>query len=138
MTVNKGLLIAVAVLLVAGLVGALVVQSRMAGLKADLAAQTTRAERAEEKVTALEAAAAYRETQLFALQGQAAQCEEARAQDAANAAERRAITGQARLEERQAAQGGIASPQISEGGSAHESAHDAARRAVADRLNRPL
>ena len=80
MTVNKGLLIAVAVLLVAGLVGALVVQGRMAGLKADLTAQTTRAERAEEKVTALEAAAAYRETQLFALQGQAAQCEEARAQ----------------------------------------------------------
>lgn len=133
MTVNKGLLIAVAVLLVAGLVGALVVQGRMASLKADLTAQTTRAERAEEKVTALEAAAAHRETQLFALQGQAAQCEEARAQDAANAAERRAITGPARIEARQV-QGGIASPRISEGGSAH----DVTRRAVADRLNRPL
>lgn len=133
MTINKGLLIAVAVLLVAGLVGALVIQGRMAGLKADLTAQTMRAERAEEKVTALEAAAAHRETQLFALQGQAAQCEEARAQDAANAAERRAITGPAREEQRQA-QGGIASPRILEGGTAHESA----RRAVADRLNRPL
>lgn len=135
MTVNKGLLAAVAVLLVAGLVGALVVQGRMTGLKADLTAQTTRAERAEEKVTALEAAAAYRETQLSALQGIAAQCEEARSREAANATERRAITGQARLEERRAAQGGQHPPRnFTNGGSAH----DAARRAVADRLNRPL
>lgn len=135
MSVNKWLLITVAVLLVSGLVG------RMLRLKTDLAAQTTRAERAEEKVTALEAAALFRETQLFALQGQAAQCEEARSREAANAAERRAITGPAREEQRQA-QGGIASPRILEGGTAHESApssaHDAARRAVADRLNRPL
>lgn len=134
MTVNKGLAVAAVSLLVALLVCALVEEWRIGALKRDVIAQTTRAERAEEKVTALEAAAAYRETQLFALQGQAAQCEEARAQDAANAAERRAITGQARLEERQAAQGGIASPHILKGGTAH----DTARRAVADRLNRPL
>lgn len=133
MTVNKGLLIAVAVLLVAGLVGALVVQDRMAALKADRTAQATRAERAEETVTALEAAALFRQTQLFALQGQALLCEEARAQDAANAAERRAITGPARIEARQA-QGGATPPRILEGGNAH----DVARHAVADRLNRPL
>ena len=138
MTVNKGLLIAVAVLLLALLVGALVAQGRIAGLKADLTAQTSRAERAEEKVTALEAASAYRETQLSALQGIAAQCEEARAQDAANAVERRAITGPAREEQRQA-QGAATPPRnFTNEGSAHESAHDVARRAVADRLNRPL
>ena len=134
MTVNKGLAVAAVSLLVALLVCALVEEWRIGALKRNLSAQTTRAERAEEKVTALEAAAAHRETQLFALQGQAAQCEEARSREAANAAERRAITGPAREAARTDAQGGIASPRILEGGSAH----DAARRAVADRLNRPL
>lgn len=134
MTVNKGLLAAVAGLLLALLVGALAAQGRIAGLKADVVAQTNRAERAEEKETALEAASAYRETQLSALQGIAAQCEEARSREAANAAERRAITGPARIDARQA-QGGATPPRnfTNEG-----SAHDAARRAVADRLNRPL
>ena len=151
MTVNKGLLAAVAVLLLVLLAGALVAQGRIAGLKADLTAQTSRAERAEEKVTALESASAYRETQIHALQGIAAQCEEARSREAANAAERRAILSQARdgqspiaSRERarvdssatpKAAQGGIASPQISK---PQENPHDATRRAVADRLNRPL
>lgn len=133
--INKALLVAAAVLVAAGLAGALMVQGRIAGLQADLAARTTRAERAEEKVTALEAAAAHRETQLAALQGQAAQCEEARAREARDVVERRAIMSPAREAERQKSQGGATSPHsLNNGGDAHAKT----RRAVADRLNRPL
>jgi len=127
---NKGLLAIIAVLLVGGLFNAWAAK----GLKADLAAMTARAERAEFRAAAMEALADYRGTQISALWGQAAECEEARSREAADTAERRAILGPAREEERQSAQGGGSTPRISEGGSAH----DATRRAVADRLNRPL
>lgn len=110
-------------------------QKQAGGLQGDLAAQTARADAAEVQATALQGVNAYRAIQLSALQGQALLCEKARRQEAANAAERRAILGPARAEQRQSAQGGIASPRVSNQG---ENAHDAARRAVAARLNRPL
>jgi len=127
---NKGLLAFLAAALIGGWLSAWAV----AGLKKDLAVQTARAERAEFRAAALEALADYRATQISALWDQAAECEKARSREAADTAERRAILGPAREEERQSAQGGATPPRISEGGSAH----DATRRAVADRLNRPL
>lgn len=133
--INKYLLVAVGFLLLALFGISLADELRIAGINTKLAAQTARADAAEVRATALQGVNAYRAIQLSALQGQALLCEKARRQEAANAAERRAILGPARAEQRQSAQGGIASPRVSNQG---ENAHDAARRAVAARLNRPL
>lgn len=125
-------------MLIIGLTLGLIAERRIAGLKADVAAQTTLAEKAENKALALETAMAYREEQLTAVHGQAAQCEEARDREAREAYERRAILagteGRAGDAPRQA-QGGIASPRISD---SKETGHAQTRRAVADRLNRAL
>ena len=135
MNSNKILALALGLVLVAGLAGALVQERRIAALEADLTGQTARAEKAEARVTALQAAAEYRETQLFALQGQAEQCEQARSRDAADAVDRRDILEAAREQARRSASGAATPPSKETKG---ETAHDAARRAVADRLNRPL
>ena len=132
--INKYLLVAEGLLLLALLGIALADELRIAGIKAKLASQTARADAAEARATALQGVNAFRAIQLSALQGQAAQCEEARRREAANAAMRRAILGPARAEQRQSAQGGIASPRVSNQGEKK----NAARRAVAARLNRPL
>lgn len=151
-------------ILLALLVVLLFASFRIAGLKANLATQTARAKQAEEKVASLEAAAVYRTTQVYALHEQAAQCEQDRAKEAADAAERRAIlsgqvgmpsenirTGQspvastgrahADLYQPLAAPGGIVSPPLTNANAPEKEdahAHSQTRHAVADRLNRPL
>lgn len=111
--------------------------------KSDLMAARTRAEQAEERSVALEAAQTFRTAQISALQTLAQGCEESRVQVAADAEARRAIlepvtgrAGSGKIPDVKASQGGIASPP--QHFPKKDRAHESTRRAVAARLNRPL
>ena len=100
-----------------------------------------RAGRAEAQLAALQSAAVFDGDKISALRDYARQCEEARAREAAEAAALWADMGPQPSPPRgeEAAQGGNHPPRISSAGPAArpgEASH--ARRAVVDRLNRPL